>query len=201
MAQAVEHALHNGTGLQNTTIKAQDFEIAHLPSEIAQNEMWRAFIRRLVDAGKRASFQDFVAKALGGAFVELANNAIDHSERPNSTCIAYRCVEGAFEMVIADAGIGIRASLFPKYPSLIDDQTALENALTMGITRYPDGTGHGTGFRTVFDALASLGGTLRFRSGVAALVLDGTQFRSLTRKLLQRNHFQGFVATICCRTD
>jgi len=98
--------------------------------------------------------------------------------------------KGRFEMVIADAGIGIRASLFSKISVAIDDQTALENALTMGITRYPDGTGHGTGFRTVFDALASLGGTLRFRSGVAALVLDGTQFRSLTRKLLQRNHFQ-----------
>ncbi len=186
--------------LTTTSLEPNEVEIAMLPVPIAGSGVWSAFTRRMVNAAKRAGFDDLSAKAMGAAFGELADNAINHSELPIGATIAYRWVASEFEMVIADPGIGIRASLRknPRHSAISDDQAALEQATTMGVTRHADGTGHGTGFKTVFDAIASFSGLLRFRSGTAALILDGTRLGSITRKSRQRAHFQGFLATIRC---
>lgn len=200
VAALVGRAIDQNTPLVDTSINARDLEVARLPQALPQNAVWSAFLRRLVSAAKLAGFEDVVAKGLAGAFGELADNALDHSDLAGSALVAYQWRCGAVEMAIIDAGIGIRASLRknPNHAGLVDDQIALEQALTMGVTRYPDGTGHGTGFKTVFDALAGLGGMLRFRSGAAVLLLDGTDFGRLKRKLIQRDYYQGFAATICC---
>lgn len=187
--------------LTNVSTAALAFEITSIPSTVSQNPPWLAFRRRLIDGAKRAGFDPMFAKGLGGAFGELVDNAIDHSERRESAIVAYRWELGAFEMAVADAGIGVRNSLCknPANGSLNDDQEAIEMATTMGVTRHADGSGHGTGFKTIFDALANLSGNLRFRSGTAAMMLDGSRLGTIERLSVQRDPFSGFVATICCR--
>ncbi len=183
-----------------TSLAPLSVEIVTIPGTIADNPHWTAFSWRLVNAAKQAGFGDLMAKGFGGAFGELADNVFQHSDHPETAIAAYRCLAGKFEMVIVDAGIGIRSSLRenPEYAALLDDNAALEAATTMGVSRFGAGTGRGTGFKTVFDAIAG-NGFLRFRSGIAALVLNQTNKNLIRRRSLQRKHFGGMFASICCR--
>lgn len=175
-------------------------EVVNVPTTITDNPHWTAFCWRLVNAAKQAGFDDLTAKGFGGAFGELADNVFQHSHHADTAIAAYRWVAGNFEMVIADAGIGILSSLRenPVYAQMSDDNIALETATTMGVSRFGSGTGRGTGFKTVFDAIAGTG-YLRFRSGIAALILNRSEKNIIRRRSLQRKHFGGMFASICCR--
>jgi hypothetical protein len=191
---------HSGT-LTSTTLMPQNYEIARLPDLIGENPCWLAFQWRLINAAKYAGFDDSSAKGFGGAYSELSNNAFEHSENRRSTLVAYGWRIGEFEMVIADTGIGVRESLkqYPDYANLPDDNTALESATTMGVSRHGPKSGRGTGFKTVFDSIAGFNGLLRFRTGTAAMVLDGRSAGAIRRKSLQRRYFKGMFAGIRCR--
>jgi hypothetical protein len=190
-------AAHSPAG---SSLAPLSVEVVRVPANIADNPHWTAFFWRLVNAAKRAGFDDLMAKGFGGAFGELADNVFQHSQHPETAIAAYRWQDANFEMVIADAGIGIRSSLRenPDYAQISDDNAALETATTMGVSRFGAGTGRGTGFKTVFDAIAGTG-CLRFRSGIAALILNRTDNNLVRRRSLQRKHFGGMFASICCR--
>ena len=201
IASAVERCVgqvtHFPTG---SSLSPLSVEVVNIPATIIANPLWTAFSWRLVYAAKQAGFDDLMAKGFGGAFGELADNVFMHSHRPQTAVAAYRWLAGQFEMVIADAGIGIRSSLCenPDYAELSDDNAALEAATTMGVSRFGPGTGHGTGFKTVFDAIAGTG-FLRFRSGIAALILNQTDKNLIRRRSLQRKHFGGVFGSISCQ--
>lgn len=192
------------THLTETSLKAKPFEFAKLhDGSDVQRGLWRAFMGRFVDAATQAGFNGDVGKGFAGAFGELHDNARLHSEAPQTAVMGYRWILGEFEMVVADCGIGVLESMrsHPDYGDLNDHGEALKVALSSGETRFGRGSGHGTGFDTVFRSLASLRGTLRFRSGDHSLELDGLSPSLINSSLRQRRHFQGFLASIICRPN
>jgi hypothetical protein len=106
-------------------------------------------------------------------------------------------------MMIADGGIGVLESLrsHPSYSHVQDYGGALRTALSSGETRFGRGSGHGTGFDTVFRNMASLKGFLRFRSGDHSLELTGISPRLVDAKLRQRAFVEGFQVSITCRAE
>jgi len=91
----------------------------------------------------------------------------------------------------------LRTSL--DYAALTDHGEALRLALTEGVSRFgPEGK-RGNGFRPIFVGLANLSGSLRFRSGDHALVIDGQKIGAVAAKTAQKARFQGFLASVTCR--
>ena len=82
------------------------------------------------------------------------------------------------------------------YASLEDHGKALEEALKDGTSRFGNDGGHGYGFRPIFIGLTNLKGSLRFRSGDHALLMDGTSPNLTTAKLAQKPNIDGFFASI-----
>lgn len=138
---------------------------------------------------------------LAGAMEELENNIHEHSDAANTGLLAFRATPGAFEFVVADRGVGILASLrrCSTYTAAVNDHgKALESALTDGISRFGSESGRGHGFRPIFIGLANLHGSLRFRSGDHALLIDGTSPNLTTAQLAQKPPLDGFFASISC---
>jgi anti-sigma regulatory factor (Ser/Thr protein kinase) len=141
-----------------------------------------------------------VSGQLAAAMEELENNIHEHSDAATTGLLAFRAAPGAFEFVVADRGIGILTSLrrCPLYTAVSDHGKALESALTDGISRFGSESGRGHGFRPIFLGLANLRGSLRFRSGDHALLIDGTSPSLMTARLAQKPLLDGFFASISC---
>lgn len=139
---------------------------------------------------------------LAAAMKELENNIHEHSDAPATGILAFRAGRGTFEFVVADRGIGILASLRHnrKFRALADHGKALESALSDGTSRFGSNSGRGYGFRPIFIGLVNLHGSLRFRSGDHALLMDGTSPKLTTAQLAQKPTIDGFFASICCKT-
>ena len=108
-----------------------------------------------------------------------------------------------FEFVVSDRGVGVLETLrtCPAYSHVADHGKALMLALTDGVSRFGPNTGHGSGFRPIFNGLANLKGLLRFRSGDHALTLDGTSSALTTAKPTQKTAISGFIAWVTCKTE
>lgn len=186
--------------LTETDIRAREVEIVRIPLD-RQLPGWMAYLRRLSDAGVVAGFKDQTAKGLVGAMAELISNIFDHSERAETAVAGYRCGDGVLELVVADAGIGILSSLRSnaRYSHLKGHGEALEVAVSSGETRFPEGSGHGTGFDTVFRNIAAFSGTLRFRTGDHSLEITGRSLTLAHAALRQRVPYHGFFVSISCR--
>jgi hypothetical protein len=139
---------------------------------------------------------------MAAAMEELENNIHEHSESPETGLLAYRAAQGAFEFVACDAGIGLLGSLArcPAYAGLSDHGAALELALTDGASRFGSGSNRGHGFRPIFVGLVNQQGSLRFRAGDQALLMDGTSPTLASSHLAQKPPIQGFFVSVLCRT-
>jgi anti-sigma regulatory factor (Ser/Thr protein kinase) len=135
---------------------------------------------------------------LAAAMEELEGNIHEHSVAIESGRLAFRAARDRFEFVVSDRGIGILRSLqrSPIYASLLDHGRALEEALKDGTSRFGNDGGRGYGFRPIFIGLANLAGSLRFRSGDHALLMDGTGPNLTTARLAQKANLDGFFASI-----
>lgn len=113
---------------------------------------------------------------LVAAMEELENNIHEHSDARDTGILAFRATESVFEFVAADRGIGILQSLqrCVTFASLVDHGKAIQAALSDGTSRFGSNRRRGHGFRPIFVGLANLAGSLRFRSGDHALLIDGT---------------------------
>lgn len=131
---------------------------------------------------------------------ELIGNVIDHSEAIGSGTALFSAETGRFEFVIADAGIGALRSLTrnPDQAGLGDEGAALEAMVEAGVSRFARDTGHGNGFRPIFEKLADMTGQLRFRSGDYALTLDARFGDRIARQISQKPRLTGFLAAISC---
>ena len=202
MTSLLAAALRSPPALDSTSVQARDTEFTRLPENRADNPLWRAYCQRLGDAGHRCGFDKTTSKGFAAAFGELASNVYGHSHDAPSGLVGYRWTLGTMEFVVADAGDGVLRSLQEHptdYKHLKDHGEAIRVALSPGESRHGRDAGRGMGFDTLFRNLASLGGSLRFRSGDHSLEIDGTDLTLLHARLRQRSHYQGFLVSVVCR--
>lgn len=174
---------------------------------IAQSNDNEAMTRFLMDAHKAAREVSGLPGSqpgqLAAAIREMENNIQEHSDAAQTGSLAYRAAPGIFEFVAADRGIGVLASLrqCSTYAGLSDHGNALRSTLTDGHSRFGQDVGRGHGFRPLFLGLVNLYGTLRFRSGDHALVIDGANPDLMMARLAQKAPIDGFLVSVSCRVQ
>jgi anti-sigma regulatory factor (Ser/Thr protein kinase) len=141
-----------------------------------------------------------IARQLAAAMGELESNIYEHSGKPKSGLLAFRAHPNHFEFIAYDVGIGILDSIrtCADYSSIGDYGDALSLALKEGVSRFGANAGRGFGFRPIFVGLANLNGTLRFRSGDHALMIDGANPDVMAARVAQKPFLGGFLASIKC---
>lgn len=163
--------------------------------------LWELWCMRLQQAAEHVGFSKPVAQGMVGATRELADNIKEHSEHEDTGLIAFRADGSVFEIVVADAGVGVLNSLRRSqvYSYLRDAGTALRLAVTDGQSRTSDPK-RGYGISEIFRALAGFSGKIRFRSGDHALTIEGDVL-SLEGKvtIAQRAPYPGLTVSIQCR--
>lgn len=182
------------------SVAAQECEFISLDRKRYEEEHRSLFLVRLRQAATDAGFASKRALAIAGAIGEMIDNAIFHSESEPEILVGYQVKGNAICCCICDVGIGVLASLRtnPIYSNLTRHKDAIRKSLETGVSRMPSG---GTGFMTLFRALANLWGTLRFRSGEGCVTMDGTSFDSARGTATVVLNRPGFQVTICCRSD
>ena len=155
---------------------------------------------RAIRAAKFAGFQKNDASQLVAAVVELYNNSIEHSRAVESAYVAFSGYENCFEFVVADSGIGILRSLKSsrRYAKINDSGSALELALTEGISRHCSEPGRGLGFRPIIVGLANISQKLRFRSGDHAREMERLVDGSIPAVTRQKSELAGFFCSVRC---
>jgi hypothetical protein len=108
------------------------------------------------------------------AMAEVCQNVVDHSGGPGlalAQCYVRAGSGPEIRLAVADIGIGVRASLAPRYadrlPHSWDDRTAVRLAFRRGVTGSGD-PDRGLGLAAVADMVRAWGGALRLRSGTAS---------------------------------
>lgn len=182
----------------NHSLQAATADAIAIPAALGRDTAWTAFLKRAEMTARAVGFADSVAAGLAGAIHELADNVIQHSETPDSGLAAFARSASAFEYVVADAGIGMLASLqrAPEFRSLRDDLEALPLAVTPGVSRHGRGVGYGYGYRAVFLPLRAAHGAVRLRSGQAVLEIAGVGPRPDHGRCSQRPYHQGVVVSV-----
>jgi hypothetical protein len=122
----------------------------------------------------RLGYSGLAADRFTVALSELCQNVVDHSGSPGlalAQCYQRAGGETEIRLAVADVGVGVRASLSPRYAAghvgAWDDRAAIRLAFQSGVT----GTGNpdrGLGLAAVADMVRAWGGALRLRSGTAA---------------------------------
>jgi hypothetical protein len=122
----------------------------------------------------RLGYSGLAADRFTVALAEVCQNVVDHSGGPGlALAQCYLRAGGAAEirLAVADVGIGVRASLAPRYadrlPGSWDDRSAVRLAFRRGVTGSGD-PDRGLGLAAVADLVRAWGGRLRLRSGTAA---------------------------------
>lgn len=162
--------------------------------------VWTAFGLAAQQAAVAAKFPKRVAAQLVAALGELHSNLYEHSGAPETGIVAFRAGQNCFELVVTDRGIGVRESLrsCAEYASLQDHGEALRLALTDGVSRHGQNVDRGHGFRPLFIGLANLNGSLRFRSGDHALMINGRSPSLMTARQAEKPAIEGFLASVIC---
>jgi hypothetical protein len=164
--------------------------------------LWTSWLSRAQAGAERAGFGKLIARGFIGAILELEGNVEEHSGRASTGIVGYRREEEEFEFVVADLGVGVLASLKTsiEFRTLNDAGTALRLALQDGVSRFDGDPARGFGFRQLFLTLASLEGSLRFRSDDHALVISGRGPKLSEASLIQKTGFSGFAVSVSCRS-
>lgn len=154
---------------------------------------------RTKSAASLAGFDSRIAGQLTAALLEMLDNITEHSEATHTGLVAFQSQDGVFEFIVADQGAGALASLRsnPTFSNLETDREALPVVLKDGCSRHVSGN-HGHGFSDLFRGLANHNGQLRFRSGDAAVLIDGTDPGSITPKVKLKPRLEGFFAAVRC---
>ncbi len=182
-------------------LKPRPADITGVPANLSQDAGWVAFVKRSDLTARSAGFSPDVAGGFAGAIQEMADNIIQHSEATNTGIAAFARTSDGFEYVVGDLGIGILASLRKarEFRSLRDDLEALPLAVTSGVSRHGRGVGYGYGFRAVVLPLRAANGTVRLRSGSAALEMEGDGPNQDRGRCFQRAFHQGVVVSVTVR--
>lgn len=163
--------------------------------------IWNYFCLTVQRAAQSANFSKSLARQLTAALRELHSNIYEHSQAHETGLVAFQARQGRFEFFVTDCGIGLLNSLrtHQAYRELDDHGEALRLALTEGKSRHGPDCGRGYGFRSIFVGLANLHGTLRFRSGDHALLIEGQSPSLMSARLAQKPTLQGFLVSVVCK--
>ena len=131
----------------------------------------------------RLGYSSLAADRFTVAMAEVCQNIVDHSGSPGlAAAQCYLPAHGGgtpeIRLAVADVGIGMRASLAPRYadgfPGSWSDLAAIRLAFRPGVTRCDD-RDRGLGLKVVADMVRGWRGTLRLRSGTAAVTVSAAQ--------------------------
>lgn len=121
----------------------------------------------------RLGYSGLAADRFTVAMAEVCQNVVDHSGAPGlalAQCYLHGGDAAEIRLAVADAGIGVRASLAPRYadrlPGAWDDAAAVRLAFRRGVTGSGD-PDRGLGLAAVAEMVRAWGGSLRLRSGTA----------------------------------
>jgi hypothetical protein len=137
---------------------------------------------------------------LVAAIGELRSNIKEHSEHPDTGYFIYDSTPRHFEFIAADSGIGVLKSLrtHPHYAGVRDAGTALNLALSEGVSRHYDDKDRGKGFRPIFVGLANASEHLRFCSGDHTREVTKGENRKLLVSTRQKAALPGFFCSVRC---
>jgi len=169
----------------------------------SSDTVWTGFGLAIQQGAVASSIPKKIASQLTAAVWELYSNLYEHSGASETGLIVFRAGPNRFEFVVADKGIGVLKSLnsCAEYAALEDHGEALRLTLTDGISRHGTGASRGYGFRPLFIGLANLNGSLRFRSGNHALVIDGQNPSLMTARIAEKVPITGFLVSVVCELD
>ena len=126
-----------------------------------------------------------VLQALTYCLYEMMDNVHIHSGKPLGTAMThYDCEQKTLNILIADDGMGIRASLSENeiYKDITEEE-ALRKCLEDRIT---DGKGMGFGLYTTSRLVSSIGKKFILHSGSHKLIIDGGQ-----SSVVEKGYWQG----------
>lgn len=189
-----------GHGPRNRLVEWSDSSgMIRLSSDPMTGTEWTRLSIVAKRSAAAAGFDKSVAGRLAVAVEEMASNIIEHSHAVDTGVIAFRGANGVFEFVVADRGIGALASLQsnPKFVKLQSAREALPLVIQDGCSRLPE-PNRGNGFCDLFRGLANHNGNLRFRSGDAAVLIDGQSPSPLRPKVKPKAPLSGFMASVIC---
>jgi anti-sigma regulatory factor (Ser/Thr protein kinase) len=184
---------------RRTSLSCVDGPIAAVVLPKVANGLSTKYLHVLLDELKRNGFPKTLAAGLAGAVAEMVDNVWQHSETQVPALLAYHVKRRKFSFSVADTGVGILASLRqnPQFRTLRSSMDAITRAIEPGVSRF-DG---GTGFTTLFHALAELWGNARIRSGEAALLIDRTSEHVNGRHCVYLPPLPGVHVAVRCRLD
>jgi anti-sigma regulatory factor (Ser/Thr protein kinase) len=211
VAQQLEATIRSeGLDKAHNPISGRPRKFEFIPTPQNEGEVlhpkWAAYLIRAQNAAEDSGIEKHLAQALIGTLEEMADNIVWHSEAPQTGIAGYRAYKGAFEYVVADAGIGILNSLRtnPRWSEIIDPEEAMDAALQNGTTRFPGLTRRGTGFNALVRNIAKKCSDLRFHSDTSCMVFEGISAYQnslpLRQKKLNLSMIQGLIVSVVCRT-
>jgi anti-sigma regulatory factor (Ser/Thr protein kinase) len=161
---------------------------------------WTGFGLKADRAMQAAGLPAGLAGQLVGATKELHSNVYEHSGRSRTGLVAFAVHQEFAEFIVADSGIGVLASLRsnPEHATLDKDGEALRLALQPGISRHTGEPLRGHGFDLMFTGLLNRSSKLRFRSGAAAVTIDGCANGNPVPVIRERPVMQGFLIAVEC---
>ncbi len=126
------------------------------------------FVESADRALRRAGVSVRLAALVASALVEMAANAIEHAVSPHNPLVVFQQSTGQWAFSVTDLGRGLRESLASRaqYAGM-GDQEAMHLCLQDGVSRFAT-PGRGSGFTTLFQALAESFVHLSLRSGSVA---------------------------------
>jgi hypothetical protein len=128
------------------------------PLKVRDDPERTQFLMAARKSAEAVGFPGATAQSLAAAIREMESNVHEHSERASTGIIVFQARPSDFEFVVADAGIGILATLREalEFRHLSDHGQALHAALQEGVSRYGRSADRGNGFRDLFRGLADL---------------------------------------------
>ncbi|MGE0054465.1 MAG: ATP-binding protein [Hyphomicrobium sp.] len=164
---------------------------------------WTDFAMRAKRAATANGFTADEAGRLVAAVGEFHSNILEHSGRADTGYLVFDASPGSFEFVVADSGIGVLQSLrsHPHYGSLQDGGTALELALSEGVSRHYDQKDRGFGFRPLFVGLANVSRFMRFRSADHSREVSRADNGSISAVTRQNSQLRGFLCSVRCEPE
>jgi hypothetical protein len=157
------------------------------------------FARSLRNIG---GFDSELARALADVLHELVDNVLEHAgplhTPPCRGVVGYHVVHGETTFAVGDLGQGVLKSLQtnPMHVRLSTSEAALVAVVRDHATRRTS-FAEGGGIKLVFASLASLQGTLRFRSADAVLTVQG-EFYRLPLRVARSPMLCGLQISVTC---
>lgn len=165
-----------------------------------EENRWTRFGLKADQAMRATGLPVGLSGQLVGATKELHSNVYEHSGKSRTGIVAFAMHDDMAEFIVADSGIGVLASLKsnPTHAGIEGDGEALRLALQPGVSRHANEPLRGHGFDLMFTGLLNRDSKLRFRSGAAAVTIDGLTAGNPVPLIRDRPAMQGFLIAVDC---